>query len=152
MKRTAVLLAFLGLASTASARDRPLELFLGDMSPAGSRACARDLGRELRSRDHDAVNVTRVGEPSVRRMVGDEEGDFMAWDEDDLRPIVERRRETPYDAVALLDCRDTEARLLVHAPSGAIARFTLRETTIDEERARWLGRTLLTQAWIGFDP
>lgn len=154
MRRTAIVLALLGLTSTASAGDRALELFLGDLSPSSERACMRDLGRELRSRDHEPVNVTRMGEASVRRMVGDEDGDLLAWTEDDLRPIVERRRRPPYDAVAIVDCRESEGRasLLVRGPSGGITRVSLRGISIDEERARWLARTLLTQARIGFEP
>ncbi len=154
MRRAALVLAVLGLASTASAGDRPLELFLGDLSPPGERACMRDLGRELRSRDHAPVNVTRMGGASVRRLVGDETGDFLAWTEDELRPIVERRRRPAYDAIAVVDCREREgaANLLVRGPSGGIARVSLRGIPIDEERARWLARTLLTQARIGFDP
>lgn len=153
--RRAILPAILfGLASTATARDRPLELFLGDMTPRGSRACMRDVGRELRSRDHEPVNVTRAGEPSVRRMVGDEEGAFIDWTAEDLRPILERRREVPYDAIALIDCREGEgsAQLLLYSADHELARIVLRETPIDEERARWLGRTLLMHALLGFDP
>jgi hypothetical protein len=155
VKRALVLPAVLfALASTAIARDRPLELFLGDMSPSGSRACMRDIGRELRSRDHEPMNVTRVGEPSVRRMVGDEDGAFIDWTEEDLRPIVERRREVPYDAIALVDCRegDGSAQLLLYSASHELARIVMRETPIDEERARWLGRTLVMHAFLGFDP
>lgn len=154
MKRALVLPAVFALvASTATARDRPLELFLGDMSP-GSRACTRDIGRELRSRDHEPVNVTRVGEPSVRRMVGDEDGAFIDWTEEDLRPILERRREVPYDAIALVACREDEdgAELLLYSAGHELARIVMRETPIDEERARWLGRTLLMHAFLGFDP
>lgn len=154
MRRTAIVLALLGLTSTASAGDRALELFLGDLSPSSERACMRDLGRELRSRDHEPVNVTRMGEASVRRMVGDSDGAMLTWTEEDLRPIVERRRRPPYDAVAIVDCRESEgaANLLVRGPSGGITRVSLRGISIDEERARWLARTLLTQARIGFEP
>ena len=154
MRRAAIVLALLGLASTASAVDRPLELFLGDLSPSTERVCMRDLGRELRSRDHDPVNVTRMGEASVRRMVGDADGAFLAWNEEELRPIVERRRRPAYDAIAIVDCRESEGRanLLVRGPSGGITRVSLRGIPIDEERARWLARTLLTQARIGFEP
>lgn len=154
MRRTAIVLALLGLTSTASAGDRALELFLGDLSPSSERACMRDLGRELRSRDHEPVNVTRMGEASVRRMVGDSDGAMLTWTEEDLRPIVERRRRPPYDAVAIVDCRESEgaADLLVRGPSGGITRVSLRGIPIDEERARWLARTLLTQARIGFEP
>lgn len=142
-------------ARPAVALDRPLELFLGDMTPSGGRACMRDLGRELRSRDSDPqVNVTRMGAASVRRLVGDEEGAFLDWSADQLRPILAQRRETPFDAIAIVDCRETEstAQLLVLSVSGRLARFDLRDTPIDEARARWLGRTLLMHARLGFDP
>ncbi len=156
MRRTLSLALPLALvAATAFARDRPLELFLGDMTPSGSRACVRDLGRELRRREQSPpVNVTRMGAASVRRLVGDPDGDFLAWTADQLRPILAQRRETPFDAVAIVDCRETDgsAQLLVYSASGRLARFTLRDTGIDEERGRWIGRTLLLQALLGFDP
>jgi hypothetical protein len=151
----ALSLALFAAASTATARDRPLELFLGDMTPSGSRACMRDLGRELRRREQDPpVNVTRMGTASVRRLVGDPDGDFLAWTADQLHPILAQRRETPFDAVAIVDCREADhsAQLLVVSASGRLARFALRDTGIDEERGRWLGRTLLMHALLGFAP
>lgn len=158
MKHASVALALLVLTLVvprATALDRPLELFLGDMTPGGARTCMRDLGRELRSRDADPqVNVTRMGQASVRRLVGDEDGAFLEWSADQLRPILAQRHDPPYDAVAIVDCREDErsAELLVTSASGTLARFALRETPIDEERARWLARTILTHARIGFDP
>lgn len=157
MTRLALVLALgcLVLVPSALAIDRPMELLLGDMMPAGgSRNCLRDLTRELRDRDHAPINVTRMGAASVRRIVGDEEGPFLDWTADDLRPLLERRRETRLDAIALVDCRvdDSVAEMLLLSPAGGVARVALRRAVIDEERARWLGRTLMLHVNIGFDP
>ncbi len=152
--------ALIALAATARAGDRPIELFFGNMSPDGSRPeCMRDVVRELRRRDPmGEVNLSRMGESGIRRLVArEDDDDFMAWTADDLRPIMERRRETPLDALALVDCRaeGTEgdaADVLVLSASGGIARFRLRGRSIDPERAAWIGRTVLMHAFLGFSP
>lgn len=162
MRRGALAIAVLLVALVplgVRAGDRPLELLLGDMSPDGSRPdCIRDLVREIRHRDRatgEEVNLSRMGEGGIRRLVGhDDESSFLSWTVEDLRPIMERRRETPLDAVALVDCRavEGEVEMLVLSPAGGLLRMSLRRTAIDEERARWLGRTLLHHAWTGFSP
>lgn len=157
---TLVACALLVFAGVARAGDRPLELFLGNMSPDGSRPdCMRDVVRELRRRDPmGEVNLTRMGESSIRRLAGHEgEDDFLGWTADDLRPIMERRRETPLDALVLIDCRadgsdGDSADVLVLASSGGIARFRLHGRAIDPERAAWIGRTVLMHAFLGFNP
>jgi|GEM_PF-1984629 len=163
MRRTVVAIvacALLALAGVARAGDRPLELFLGNMAPDGSRPeCMRDVVRELRRRDPmGEVNLSRMGESGIRRLVGHEgEDDFLSWTADDLRPIMERRRETPLDALVLIDCRadgsgGDSADLLVLSSSGGIARFRMRGRAIDPERAAWMGRTMLMHAFLGFSP
>lgn len=156
----AVLAACVLVAGVARAGDRPIELFLGNMSPDGSPPdCMRDVVRELRRRDPmGEVNLSRMGERSVRRLAGHEgDDDFMTWTADDLRPIMERRRETPLDALALVDCRadgtvEDRADVLVLSSSGGLARFRLRGRGIDPERAAWIGRTVLMHAFLGFNP
>lgn len=147
-------------AATVRAGDRPLELLLADMSPDGSPPdCMRDLVRELRRREPgmrtDPVNLTRMGESGIRRLAHrEDDSPFLSWTVDDLRPVLLRRRETPLDAIALVDCRAEagEADLLVLSPAGGLARVSLRRTPIDAERASFLGRTVLLHAWTGFNP
>jgi hypothetical protein len=147
-------------AAPAAAGERPLELLLGNMSPDGSRPdCMRDVVRELRRRDDmGEVNLSRMGEGGIRRLAGhDDDSSFLSWSIEDLRPILERRRETPLDAIALIDCRaeGTEAdaaEALVLSPAGGLMRLRLRGRPIDPERAAWLGRSLLHHAWMGFSP
>jgi hypothetical protein len=119
----------------------------------------RDLVRELRRRDSmGEVNLSRMGESGIRRLVGHEGADdFLGWTSEDLRPIMERRREDPLDALVLIDCRADgssadSADVLVLSASGGLARFRLRGRAIDPERAAWIGRTALMHAFLGFSP
>lgn len=153
----AVSLAGVATGPRAAAIDRPLALLLGDMMPApGSRDCLRHVTTELRSREHAPIEVTRMGARTVRRIVGheDDETPFLDWSVDEVRLLLARRGDRPFDAVALLDCRTDEAHaeMLLLSPAGGLARVVLRDTTLDEERARWLGRTLRFHVTIGFDP
>lgn len=150
-------LALVAVAPRAAAIDRPLALLLGDMMPAGgSRDCLRFVTSELRSREHSPIEVTRMGARSVRRLAHheDDETSFLDWSVDDVRLLLPRRGDRPLDAVALLDCRADEAHaeMLLLSPAGGLGRIVLRDTTIDEERAHWLGRTLRFHVMIGFDP
>lgn len=147
----------IAIAPRAAAIDRPLALLLGDMMPApGSRDCLRFVTSELRSREHAPIEVTRMGARSVRRIVGheDDETPFLDWSVDEVRLLLARRSDPQFDAVALLDCRTDEAHaeMLLLSPAGGLARIALRDTTIDEERAHWLGRALRFHVTIGFDP
>lgn len=154
---TCVVLATLALASpfAAHAGDRKLEVLLVNMAPASAQPdCMRDITRVLR---HEDTTLHRIGGDRTRELAGHEEDglaitEWRAEDLDAATRVV--RTETPIDAIVLVDCRPEEHRadVWVRAPSRGVSRLRLRDTTIDAERAEWIARLVVMQAWVGFNP
>jgi hypothetical protein len=145
----------------ARAGDRPLEVLLVNMAPAGLRQdCMRVVQRVIRregaSFRRDGANFHRIGAERTRELAGhrDDGSHFTTWRAEDLDAVVRVVRAEQIDAVVLIDCRAEEGRVdaWVRAPSGGVARLRLRRTVIDDARAEWLARAILLQAWNGFSP
>lgn len=138
----------------ARAGDRPLEVLLVNMAPASARPeCMRDITRVLR---HEDTNIHRIGGDRVRELAGhdDDGAELATWRAEDLDAAVRVVRAETIDAIVIVDCRSDENRAdaWVRSPSRGVMRLRLRRTTIDTERAEWLARAIVTQAWIGFNP
>lgn len=139
----------------ARAGDRKLEVLLVNMAPASAQPdCMRDVTRILR---HEDTTIHRIGGDRTRELAGHEEDglaitEWRAEDLDAATRVV--RTETPIDAIVLVDCRPEEGRadVWVRAPSRGVTRFSVRNTTIDTERAEWIARMIVMQAWVGFSP
>jgi hypothetical protein len=152
-----VTLATLALASpfVARAGDRKLEVLLVNMAPASAQPdCIRDLTRILR---HEDTTLHRIGGDRTRELAGHEEDGLpiTAWRADDLDAVTRVvRTETPIDTIVLVDCRREEGRadVWVRAPSRGVSRLSLRNTAIDTERAEWIARMVVMQAFVGFSP
>ncbi len=139
----------------ARAGDRKLELLLVNMAPASAQPdCMRDITRILR---HEDTTLHRIGGDRTRELAGHEDDglELTRWSAEDLDAATRVvRTETPIDAIVLVDCRPEEGRadLWVRAPSRGVTRLRLRRTTIDTERAEWIARMVVMQAWVGFNP
>jgi hypothetical protein len=148
-------LAIVGLVPfPARAGDRPLEVLLANMSPAGvGPECMRDVQRLVR---REETNITRIGGERVRELTGHEDdgSDFTRWRGDELDAVVRVVRAERIDAIVLVDCRPEEGRadVWVRAPSGGVAQLRLRRTLLDPARLEWLVRGIMFQAWQGFAP
>lgn len=157
----ASLVAFVSCAAlvlhvpSARAGDRRLEVLLVNMAPASAGPdCMRDVTRIVR---RDQTNIHRIGGDRVRELAGhrDDGLALSRWRAEDLDAAVRVvRTDRPIDAVVLIDCRAEEGRVeaWVRSPNRAVSRLVLRRTVIDTERAEWIARTLLLEAWIGFTP
>lgn len=155
--RSATLFAILAativsLGGLATARDRPLEMLLVNMAPARTRPeCLRDVQRAWR---RERPNVTRLGSERLRQLAGRGATAFTDWRAEDVDPAIQVLRTERIDAVVLVDCRPEEGRanVWVRSPSRGVSSLSLRNTTIDADRAEWIGRWIATQAWMGFAP
>lgn len=138
----------------ASAGDRELEILLVNMSSNPSEAgrrCMRDIEARVRE---DVAHVSRMGESPLRRLVQHEgSSEFLDWPYESFTPVIERG-ETWLDSVVLIDCRPEARRVdvLVTSPARGVTRISLRHTTLDRRRIRWLTETFLVQSWNGFSP
>lgn len=153
----AAALALVGTLSPLAVRagDRSLEVLLVNMSPAGTRPdCMRDITRVLH---HEDTTLHRMGGDRTRQLAGhDEDGsEMITWRSEDLDAATRVvRTETPIDAIVLVDCRAEEGRadVWVRSPSRGVTRLRLRRTVIDRERAEWIARMVVLEAWVGFNP
>lgn len=150
----AALVLAVALPDVARAGDRPLEVLLVNMAPASAPPdCMRDITRVIR---HEDTTIHRIGGSRVRELAGheDDDSDFTTWRAEDLDAAVRVVRAETIDAIVLVDCRADQgsAALWVRAPSRGVLRLRLRRTVIDTERAEWLARAIVTQAWVGFNP
>jgi len=146
--------ASITLPDAARPGDRPLEVLLVNLAPASAPPdCMRDITRVLR---HEDTTLHRIGGERVRELAGheDDESDFTTWRAEDLDAAVRVVRAETIDAIVLVDCRADEgsAAVWVRAPSRGVLRLRLRRTVIDTERAEWLARAVVMQAWVGFNP
>ncbi len=142
------------LPEPARAGDRPLEVLLVNLAPASAPPdCMRDITRVIR---HEDTTIHRIGGERVRELAGheDDESDFTTWRAEDLDAAVRVVRAETIDAIVLVDCRADQgsADVWVRAPSRGVLRLRLRRTVIDTERAEWLARAIVMQAWVGFNP